>query len=229
MNANDFQPYNSDPDVLLMLEFQRGNRASFENLMRKYYKRIFNFSLRLLRNREAAEDSAQEVFIRVYQSVDNYEPKASFRTWIYTIAKNFVLNELKKKGRTAVSLDGSIPTEEGEMLHQLEDSNAVHPIERLALAERAQKVREAIDSLPPQQRIVVVFYRFERLSYEEIAETLGISVSAVKSLLSRARENLTRSGLGWCRIDAVDTGSGRSRVARFRGRVTRGRPDDGAW
>ncbi len=190
MNTNDFQSYNSDPDVLLMLDFQRGNRASFENLMRKYYKRIFNFALRFLRNREAAEDLAQEVFIRVYQSAHTYQPKAGFRTWIYTIAKNLVLNELKKKGRFAVSLDEPMETEEGETFRQLEDPHAAHPLERLALAERAQKVREAIDGLPPQQRMVVVFYRFERLSYEEIAETLGLSVSAVKSLLSRARENL---------------------------------------
>lgn len=186
MNTSDFQSYNSDPDVLLMIEFQRGNRASFENLMRKYYKRIFNFFLRFLRNREAAEDLSQEVFVRVHQSVHNYEPKASFRTRIYTIAKNLVFNELKKKRRFEVSLDEPIGTEKGEIL---EDANSVRSIERLALAERALKARAAIDDLPPQQRMAVVFYRFEHLSYEEIAETLGLSVSAVKSLLSRAREN----------------------------------------
>ncbi len=187
---NDLNSYISDPDVLLMLDFQRGNRVSFENLMRKYYKRIFNFALRILRSREAAEDIVQESFIRVYQSGKNYQPKASFRTWLYMIAKNLILNELKKNKRFSFSIDESQQGEEGAMPRQFEDTNLTHPLDKLVSAERARTVRAAIESLPQQQGMVVVLYRFERFSYEEISETLGLSVSAVKSLLSRARQNL---------------------------------------
>ncbi|MCR4336850.1 MAG: sigma-70 family RNA polymerase sigma factor [Candidatus Omnitrophica bacterium] len=180
----------SDPDTILMLEFQKGDVASFETLMHKYYARILNFLYRFVANREAAEDLTQEVFIRVYKSAATYRPEAQLKTWIYTIAKNIALNELRKGHRHFVSLDEVLPSEEGSFKHQIEDRKAIHPRRELEKQERARAVKRAIDELPENQQLAVVLRRYEDLSHEEIAETMACSVSAVKSLLTRAKLNL---------------------------------------
>lgn len=186
--------YTSDPDVLLMLEFQNGNRASFENLMRKYYKRVFNFVYRLIGNRASAEDLSQEVFLRIYKSAAKYQSQAKFQTWLYTIAKNLALNELRRKKRPIISLEVGVNSKNGDvMTRQIADEKAENPSEHLKREEQAQAVREAIVDLSENQRMVVVLYRYDRMTYEEIAETLKMSVSAIKSLLSRARESLRKS------------------------------------
>ena len=111
-------------------------------------------------------------------------------TWLYTISKNLILNELNKNKRFSFSVNEEQDGEEGPVPRQFEDTQTPSPFEALSSAERAQKVRAVIESLPPPQRMAVVLYRFERLSYEEVSEAMGTSVSAVKSLLSRARKNL---------------------------------------
>ena len=156
----------SNPDVLLMLEFQKGGKASFEALTRKYYGRVFNFILRIVLRRDAAEDLTQEVFIKVYHSGDQYKPQAKFQTLVFTIAKNLALNE---------------------------DKNFLPADEELARDETARLVKEAIHSLPENQRIAVILRRYENFSYEEIAESLNCSTEAVKPLLSRAKETLKKS------------------------------------
>ncbi len=181
----------SDPDVLLMLEVQKGHQAPFESLMRKYYKRIYNFIYRFVGHRQLAEDLTQDVFIRVYKSADSYHPKAKFQTWIYTIAKNLSLNELRKKSsRNSISLEQEIPTSRGAVLPQVEDPRAKSLWESMAQEEKQSVVREAIQSLPENQRMAVILRRYEDLSYEQIAQTLQCSVPAVKSLLNRAKEGL---------------------------------------
>lgn len=188
--------YASDPDVLLMLEFQKGHRASFENLMRKYYKRVFNFIYRFTGNRESSEDLTQEVFLKVYKSGEGYHPRAKFQTWLYTIAKNTALNELRRLKRPMVSRDAGVALRDGDDApRQMADTGAEDPAQALLQKERAQAVQEAVGSLPENQRIAVILFRYERMRYEEIARAMGVSVSAVKSLLSRAREGL-RQRLG---------------------------------
>lgn len=183
--------YESDPDVFLMMELQKGSRAAFENLMRKYYKRVFNFIYRLTGSRELAEDLSQDVFLKVYQAADQYRPQSKFQTWLYTIAKNSTLNELRRLKRPVISFEAEAFSEKGDRLQrQVADPAAKNSLEELLVQERIKAVQEAIGRLPENQRMAVVLYRYERMSYDEIAQTLGMSVSAVKSLLSRARENL---------------------------------------
>jgi RNA polymerase sigma-70 factor (ECF subfamily) len=183
--------YESDPDVLLMIEFQQGGRAAFENLMRKYYKRVFNFIYRLTGSRELAEDLSQDVFLKVYQAADQYRPRSKFQTWLYTIAKNSTLNELRRLKRPVIPFETEAFSEKGERLQgQVADPAAENSLEELLVQERIKSVQVAIGRLPENQRMAVVLYRYERMNYDEIAQTLGMSVSAVKSLLSRARENL---------------------------------------
>ena len=180
----------SDPDALLMVEAQKGDKASFEALLRKYFSRIFNFLYRALGSREAAEDLTQEVFIRVYRALPSYRHEAKFQTWLYVIARNLAYNELRKNKHKAFSLENVMMTDEGEVRHHFADSNAVDPYRELENKETLFLVQQAVNSLPENQKTAVILQRFEGMSYEEIAATLGCSAQAVKSLLNRAKESL---------------------------------------
>lgn len=181
--------YLADTDVQLMLSFQKGDKASFESLMRKYYPRVLNFVFRFLGERALAEDITQEVFIKCYQSAARYNPQAKFHTWLYTIAKNLSLNALRNNKHIAFSLDETF--DEGEdPKTQLADPEVIHPAQKMIGEERARIVREAVDGLPAAQKMAVILLRYENFSYEEIAKTMETSVPAVKSLLSRAKEAL---------------------------------------
>lgn len=183
-------PFLDDPDVRLMLEVQGGNKHSFDALMHKYYPRLFNFIFRFVGRREIAEDLTQEVFLKVYHTASRYRPKSKFQTWVYTIAKNISLNELRHHKRTVISLDEPFVSDDGPMERQMEDTAAPRADEQILREEAAAAVREAIDSLPQNQRMAVILRRYEQFSYEEIAQTIRLSVKAVKSLLSRAKESL---------------------------------------
>jgi len=188
--SNHYSEQALDPDVFLMLEFQKGDKASFENLMRKYYKRVFNFIYRFVGSIEIAEDLTQEVFMKVYKKAPSYKPQAKFQTWLYTIAKNISLNELRKHKKKMISLEETIESDSGEIKRQFEDDTSENPFQRLENKELVAIIKKAINQLPENQRIAVLLHRYEQFSYEEIAQTMGCSVSAVKSLLSRAKENL---------------------------------------
>ncbi len=189
-NSEAFSSYTDDPDVVLMLAFQKGDKASFEKLMTKYFKKILNFSYRFVNDRELAEDLTQEVFIRVYKSGPNYIPRAKFQTWLYTISKNICLNDLRKKRVKIYSLDNTIETSEGSMTHQLADNKSNTPDQEMVAQERKKAIQQAINHLPENQRVAVLLRRYEQMSYDEIAQTMKTTSKAVKSLLSRAKENL---------------------------------------
>jgi RNA polymerase sigma-70 factor (ECF subfamily) len=183
-------PYLSDPDVCLMLKFKEGDKASFEALMRKYFPRLLNFIYRYVSSREIAEDLTQEVFIRVYRSGPYYEPRAKFQTWVFTIARNLSLNELRRNKYQTVSLDEAVSSEDGEVRRQIEDPHSESPDFDMLRKEKVAAVKAAIGDLPESQRVAVLLRRYEQFSYEEIAQTMNVSVKAVKSLLSRAKESL---------------------------------------
>lgn len=183
-------PYLEDPDVLLFLEFQRGDRLAFEKLMEKYYKRILNFIYRFTANSALAEDLTQEVFVRVYNSVSSYRPQSKFQTWIYTIARNISLNQLRYQKRQWVSLDEAFETEDGEVKRQVMDLTGEPPDQEILRRERLEAIEDAINSLPENQRMALILRRYDEFSYEKIAQIMNCSLEAVKSLLSRARENL---------------------------------------
>ncbi len=189
-SQNKINPYLADPAVILMLEFQKGDNTSFEKLMVLYYPRILNFINRFVGRRQVAEDLTQEVFIKVYHSAASYKPQSKFQTWIYTIAKNISLNELRKYKNSTVSLDGTFATEDDELKKQWEDLDAKKPGQDLVEEEVVSQIKAAIDELPENQKMAVILLRYEQLSYDEIAATMNLSMQAVKSLLSRAKENL---------------------------------------
>ena len=190
-------PYLSDPDVQLMLAFQNGSRSAFETLMENYYSRVLNFIYRFVANKEIAEELTQEVFLRVFKFGPRYKPKSKFQTWLYTIAKNLCLNELRKNKDHITSLDEPASIGNEALQKQIDNPGSSGADVELIRKEKAMAIRQAINDLPDNQRLAVILRRYDSFSYAEIAETLGVSDKAVKSLLSRAKVNLRRrlSGL----------------------------------
>lgn len=183
----------TDPDVRLMLQVRDDNAGAFEELVLRYQTRLISVLNNLVHHRDRAEELAQDVFLRVYRARKRYEPQAKFSTWLFTIAHNVAANALRAKSRrpevnVAVRQSGEILNKplEGMVLAP----SGQMPTRQLASAEMGDVVRAAIDTLNDRQRMALLLSRFEHMGYAEIAETMDLSVQAVKSLLSRARENL---------------------------------------
>ena len=184
-------PAHPDPDALLMLRVKRGDRAAFVELVEKYKQPVMNLVYRTLHDEAEAEDLAQVVFLQVYKSAKRYESRAKFSTWLFTIARNLCLNEIRRRSRhPADSLEEAHAEHEDQPRQQFEDQSNVLPPEQLLHGELAQKIEEALAGLPENQRTAILLCRQEELSYEEIAEILGCSLSATKSLIHRGRETL---------------------------------------
>lgn len=181
---------NSDEDIQLMLRFQNGDESCFEQLVERHKQRVFNIAYRYTGNIHDAEDVAQQVFVNIYNAKKAYSPKAQFTTWLYTICKNTCLKTFRKKRLNAVSIDSDVSLEEDTVTLQVSDPNASQPLENMINAEQDAAVKQAIDTLPESQRMVVILCKYEQLSYEKIAEITGLSVKAVKSMLHRARVSL---------------------------------------
>jgi len=184
-------PSNPDPDAVLMLRVKHGDRAAFAELVEKYKQPVMNLVYRTLHDETEAEDLAQNVFLQVYKSARRYESRARFSTWLFTIARNLCLNEIRRRSRhPADSIEESHIEHEDQPRQQFEDKSSVAPPEKLLHGELAQKIEEALAELPENQRTAILLCRQEELSYEEIARVLGCSLSATKSLIHRGRETL---------------------------------------
>jgi RNA polymerase sigma-70 factor (ECF subfamily) len=180
-----------DPDAALMLLVKQGDATAFTQLVDKYKQPVMNLAYRTLRDVTEAEDLAQNVFVQVYKSAGRYQPAAKFSTWLFTIARNLCLNEIRRRSRhPAESLDQTHADADDQPLHQVEDKRVAAPPEQLLHGELEQKITDALAELPENQRTALLLCRQEELSYEEIAEVLGCSLSATKSLIHRGRETL---------------------------------------
>ena len=180
-----------DPDAALMLRVKRGDRAAFTELVEKYKQPVINFVFRTLRDETESEDLAQNVFLQVYKSRDRYERTAKFSTWLFTIARNLCLNEIRRRSRhPAESLEETHAEHEDLPQRQYEDTKVALPTETALHGELEKKIEEALAELPENQRTAILLCRQDELSYEEIAEVLGCSLSATKSLIHRGRETL---------------------------------------
>lgn len=192
--------YDNDPGVQLMLRFQRGDEAAFDELVRKHQRGVVSLTYRYVGDPGAAEDMAQDVFVRVYKARASYRPEAKFTTWLYRIATNLCLNELRDREKYRPLPMSETSREEGDSdggpaRSPLDVGAADPPSSGLEREELRRAVAEAVKGLPPQQRMAVILLRWHGRSYEEIADAMDTTVKAVKSLLSRAKENLkTRLG-----------------------------------
>jgi RNA polymerase sigma-70 factor (ECF subfamily) len=184
-------PEASDPDAALMLRVKRGDRLAYAELVEKFKQPLFNFICRTLRDETESEDLAQNVFLQVYKSRHRYEPTAKFSTWLFTIARNLCLNEIRRRSRhPAESIEETQAEHEDQPQRQYEDKKNFLPVDSLLHRELAKKIQSAIDELPENQRSAILLCRQDELSYEEIAKILSCSLSATKSLIHRGRETL---------------------------------------
>jgi len=177
-------------DVELMLKVKRGDREAFGLLVRRYRKPLINFIYRFTTNPGESEDLAHEVFIKAFQSAPKYEPKAAFSTWLYRIATNVALNYLRDhKPRLSRSLDSGLEGEEGAPRLEIRDTRALVD-DQLMERERVLQIRQALASLPENQRLAVVLTKYQELSLKDAGEILNCSETAVKSLIFRAYTTL---------------------------------------
>ncbi|MGG1876953.1 MULTISPECIES: RNA polymerase sigma factor [Paenibacillus] len=170
-------------DSQLIQEIKQGNVELYSELMRRYQRKILAFVYHMLKSsgmEVMAEDLCSETFYKAFRSLSSFrEVDASFSTWLYTIARNTVLSELRKQRSGTLSLEesGVVPIAPNEGA----------PEQAILRSERVHMVREAIKKLPEKQRSALILREYDQLDYQEIADILGQSVSSVKSLLFRAR------------------------------------------
>lgn len=183
-----------DVDVALMQRVGQGDEGAFEQLIERHQNAVVGTVAKMLGNASDAEDIAQQVFIRIWKSAPRYKRRAKFTTFLFTITRNLVFNESRKRSRKK---EYSIDERQDDFHLQTPDPQGGSPDGDLLHKELRAAVDRAVADLPEKQRLAVVLRRYENMPYEEIAEVLGLSVSAVKSQLFRARNALRDSLRGY--------------------------------
>ena len=195
-----------DPDIRLMLLVRDDDdTGAFSELVERFQHRLVAVMHHLVGSADEAEDLAQEVFLRVYRIRKKYTPKAKFSTWLFTIANNLALNSLRNRQRRPVlPLEvrdsgplGPRPTE------TLAPARADPPAHNLQQQELTTIIRRALDDLNERQRMAIVLNKFEDMNYADIADVMGLTTKAVKSLLSRARSKLREALQGYIYMDGA--------------------------
>jgi RNA polymerase sigma-70 factor, ECF subfamily len=175
-------------DEQLVRQILAGDQEAFSLLVRRHQERVMRVCLRLLLSTADAQDACQEIFIKISERLHMYQPSAQFGTWLYRITVNHCLNVLRSRRRRKwLSPFSKEPATLLEIAATDDD-----PLQNTEKQERQHQVRLALAALPEEQRLAVVLHRYEGLSYEEIAQVLQVSVSAVESRLYRAKQNLLR-------------------------------------
>lgn len=175
-------------DFRLVNAFKAGDHQAFEDLVRRYQRQVANIIYLTLGKREEVQDIAQEVFIRVYRSIDKFEFDASFFSWIYRITVNLCIDELRrKKIKRALSLDFLT---EGALEKEKKSKEQILASDGVLNDEKREIVLGALQRISQEHRQVIILREYEELTYAEIAAYLGISIQAVKSRIFRAREEL---------------------------------------
>lgn len=207
-----------DPDVRLMILVRDDDAAAFEELMLRYQRRVITVLEHLVGRRDLAEDLAQDVFLRVYRARKTYKPGSRFSTWLFTIANNVASNARRSLARRRevqiTSSEGSTSMPNNALERMVLESSGLMPTRQLDHTEMSEVVRLALESLNERQRMAVLLSKFEDMSYQDISETMGMSVQAIKSLLSRARANLKQALDPYLQEGLKPTTDPRSRMIR---------------
>ncbi len=175
-----------ESDIELMCRAKVGDDSAFTELMNRHYKGVVNYIYRFTNDKGNSEDLAQEVFLRVYRSLKRYKPQAKFSTWLYKIATNLCITEVKsRKNERSVSLD-----EMQENTGDLGDSKSEDPSDLTFRREMGSTIFEALKSLPERERVAIILCKYEDLPYEEVAEVIGCTIGAVKTYVHRGRMKL---------------------------------------
>lgn len=166
-------------DWLLIQQFQEGNRIAFDVLVDRYKHRLYSFAFKLIRDHHEAEDISQETFIRAYHGLNQFRGEGNFLSWLFSIAVNYY-RSLKRKRR--LKLEANVKLEK---IAKMDEENV-----DIFTEEAKLLAKSAIDRLPQKQKLVLILRTYEELSYQEIAQVIGISKESVKANLSYARQAL---------------------------------------
>lgn len=177
----------NDCDIALMERVAVGDESAFSDLVERHQHAVVGTIAKMLRDPIEAEDLAQQVFLRIWKHAKRWRPDAKFTTYLFTITRNLVYNESRRRSRRK---EVSADERQDEKGYEPAAETRSEPDAEVARAEMHDEIDSVIASLPEAQRTAVVLYSYESLPYEEIAEVLGVSVSSVKSLLFRARSTL---------------------------------------
>ena len=178
-------------ELELIQQLRAGDEQAFKSLVTNYQDLVYNTALGVVQNSEDAEDVAQEVFIQVFRSIDQFKGDARLSTWIYRITTTKALDHIRsRKRKKRFAFITSLFGPNDELVHDPVDFQ--HPGVALDRKEQAALLFQMINQLPDNQKVAFTLHKTEELSYQEIADVMELSVSAVESLLFRARQNLRK-------------------------------------
>lgn len=180
----------NNEEQIWLEEARRGDKEAFGRLVEAYQIPVYNLAYRMLSNRGEAEEAAQEVFIRAYTKLDTYDPSRKFSTWILSITSNYCIDLIRKRRALLLSIDHPLPPHPALM-----SDRADGPEAQAVAGETEALVQTLLDELPDDYRQTVVLRYWYDLSYQEIAEIMDTTVSAIKSRLFRARRQMAEVGI----------------------------------
>lgn len=178
----------NDEEQVWLERARNGDRAAFGRLVEAYQGPVYNLAYRMLNNRGEAEEAAQEAFIRAYTRLDSYDPQRKFSTWLLSITSNYCIDLIRKRRATLLSLEEPLPPHPALMSDRSDGPEA-----QAVNHERETLVQTLLATLPEEYRETVVLRYWYDMSYEEIAEVMDTTVSAIKSRLFRARRQLAEA------------------------------------
>jgi RNA polymerase sigma-70 factor, ECF subfamily len=184
----------SDQDVVLRA--RSGQEAAYRELIRRYERPVFALLFRMVRDRELAEDLAQETFVKALNAIDSYRPEFKFSSWIFKIANNAAIDHLRRRELDTLSLDGSPHAETPEAMQATAlqiGARQESPLDIVEAKELGGAIEAAIGSLRPEYRSCILLRHVEGRAYEEIAEILNLPLGTVKTYIHRARNELRQS------------------------------------
>lgn len=191
----------TDHDLIALA--RTGSEKAYRELLDRYQRPVFSLVYRMVRDRELAEDLAQETFVKVFNHLDRFNPKFKFSSWIFKIASNLAIDSLRKKEPDTVSIEGSRHAETAEQIEATQitvESRDENPEEFLEAKELGQEIERAIGELRADYRTAILLRHVEGRPYEEIAEIMGVPLGTVKTYIHRARSEL-RETLAHLRIE----------------------------
>lgn len=193
-------------DRVLIEAAQGGDRGAFRTLVERHQRRAFSVAFGLVRDESDARDIVQEAFLRVYRGLETFEGSSSFFTWLYRIVTNLSIDLIRKPGRKATAYDETraADDEERASIPMMARVDGADPIDVMRRKEIAGQIRTALEALPPYHRDVILLREIEGLSYEEMAEAMGVSKGTIMSRLFHARQKLQRA-LADCYAEHVST------------------------
>jgi RNA polymerase sigma-70 factor (ECF subfamily) len=184
---------NTETDQELVSRARSGSEAAYRELLDRYQRPVFSLVFRMVRDREQAEDLAQEAFVRVFNNIERYDPRRKFSSWIFKIANNLAIDSLRKRTVKTISLDGAPNATDAESTRATTidpASGEPDPHQRLEAQELGEEIERAIGTLRPEYRTAVLLRHVEGRAYEEIATIMDVPLGTVKTYIHRARGEL---------------------------------------